>query len=398
MTDQWTGAPLGEVAPAKSNQLPPADSVAWNLSLDEIEPVTGRILAKSTCRVADLGSAKCCFDSRHVLYSKLRPYLNKVALPQERGVGTSELIPMLPAADVLDREFLAFYLRSPLFTDFANAHTRGANLPRISMQSLWAHRISFPEDLREQRRIVARIKECMERVEEIEALQEESALAALAAPPAFLSETFTDLAESFEPQPIGDLVLDTRYGTSRKCSEEPEGAPILRIPNVASGHVDFQGLKYCILEPEEASRLELIPGDLLFVRTNGSRDLVGRCAIFEGHGDGSRYGFASYLIRARLDQSRVLPHFLAFFLNSTHGRAEIDQRRRTSAGQFNINSANLKSIELPVPPIDVQRRIISGLSDRKNLLSQMEQEVAEARAGSKFLRDAILRKAFAGEL
>jgi type I restriction enzyme S subunit len=81
----------------------------------------------------------------HVLYSKLRPYLNKVVLPDRIGVGTSELIPMLPQADLLDRDFLAFYLRSPAFTEFANANTRGANLPRIAMKNLWKHEIAFPQ-------------------------------------------------------------------------------------------------------------------------------------------------------------------------------------------------------------------------------------------------------------
>ena len=144
MRTTWISAPLGEVAPARSNQQPGEEAVVWNLSLDEIEPVTGKVLRKSTCTVGELGSAKCCFDARYVLYSKLRPYLNKVVLPDGAGVGTSELIPMLPQADRIDREFLAFYLRSPLFTDFANANTRGANLPRIAMESLWKHEVSFP--------------------------------------------------------------------------------------------------------------------------------------------------------------------------------------------------------------------------------------------------------------
>ena len=69
----------------------------------------------------------------------------------------------------LDREFLAFYLRSPGFVDFAVANSRGANLPRIAMKGLWAHEVPCPP-LSEQRRIVARVKECMNRVDEIRAL------------------------------------------------------------------------------------------------------------------------------------------------------------------------------------------------------------------------------------
>jgi type I restriction enzyme S subunit len=73
MTKTWDYVPLGEIAPARSLPLPSGDSVVWNLSLEDIESCTGRILDKKHCRVGDLGSAKCSFDSRHILYSKLRP-------------------------------------------------------------------------------------------------------------------------------------------------------------------------------------------------------------------------------------------------------------------------------------------------------------------------------------
>src|ERR1700687_3983773 len=124
MTSTWDYVPLAEIAPARSMPMPSADSVVWNLSLEDIEGTTGRILHKQRCRVGDLGSTKCSLDSRYVLYSKLRPYLNKVALPDAPGVGTSELIPLLPRDQQLDREFLAYYLRSKAFLDFANANTR----------------------------------------------------------------------------------------------------------------------------------------------------------------------------------------------------------------------------------------------------------------------------------
>ena len=169
MAGRFSHVPLGEIAPKSDAVMPGASELVWNLSLEDIEPQTGRVLRRRTCLASALGSAKCSFDGRHVLYSKLRPYLNKVVLPESNGVGTSELLPLLPDSARLDREFLAFYLRSPSFVDFAVANSRGANLPRVSMKSLWAHEVPCPP-LAEQRRIVARVKECMERVDEIRAL------------------------------------------------------------------------------------------------------------------------------------------------------------------------------------------------------------------------------------
>ena len=169
LAGRFSQVPLGEIAPKSDAEMPGASELVWNLSLEDIEPQTGRVIQRQTCLASALGSAKCSFDERHVLYSKLRPYLNKVVLPVSRGVGTSELLPLLPDSARLDREFLAFYLRSPSFVDFAVANSRGANLPRVAMKALWAHEVPCPP-LAEQRRIVARVKECMERIDEIRAL------------------------------------------------------------------------------------------------------------------------------------------------------------------------------------------------------------------------------------
>lgn len=76
------------------------------LGLEHIEGTTGRIMRDTHVGANGEGrSATFAFDSRHVLYGKLRPYLNKVALPEFAGRCTTELIPLLPASSV-HREFL----------------------------------------------------------------------------------------------------------------------------------------------------------------------------------------------------------------------------------------------------------------------------------------------------
>ncbi|MEW6663772.1 MAG: restriction endonuclease subunit S [Thermodesulfobacteriota bacterium] len=274
---------------------------------------------------------------------------------------------------------------------------KGATLKKLNQREL--KQILIPcLSFDEQRRIVARIKECMERVKEINALRMESIEKSSAVLPSMLNEEFLDLRHTYQTCQIGELALETRYGTSKKCSSNPDGTAILRIPNVARGFVDFESLKYCFLDTKERQKISLETGDLLFVRTNGSRDLVGRCAIYEGDGDDQDYGFASYLIRVRLNKDKMRPHFLAFFLNSTHGRVELDKRRRTSAGQFNINSESLRNIEIPLPPLGVQDRVVETLRDRQAQVVQLQNALREAQESESHLRESILRKAFAGEL
>jgi type I restriction enzyme S subunit len=297
----------------------------------------------------------------------------------------------------VDREYLMHLINSPSFRREVLSQAKGATRQRISRKNLGSIVVEVPS-LDEQQRVVARIKECLEHVDEIEYLRREAIAEATGLLPSMLNETFVELASNYESAEIGEVSAETRYGTSQKCASTPSGVAILRIPNVAGGFVNFGGLKYCELETDEFRRLCLREGDLLFVRTNGSRDLVGRCAIFEGDGEDTQYAFASYLIRVRLDRARMHPHYLAFFLNSTHGRAEIDQRRRTSAGQFNINSENLRSISVPLPPVKVQNEVVRALSTRQGSVIELQRELAATKDEASHLREAILRKAFAGEL
>lgn len=301
----------------------------------------------------------------------------------------------IPNTELVERDFLHFLMLETLEEMASHAH--GIAMKHITKGKFEAIEVAIPP-LPEQRRIVARIKECMERVEEIEGLRRETFQEASAVLPSVLNEVFASQANTAPLMTIADIAIETRYGTSQKCHSEPTGLPILRIPNVARGAVNFDDLKYCNLNAADTERVRLSTGDLLFVRTNGSRELVGRCAVFDGGTQDLACGFASYLIRVRIDQSKVLPRYLSYFLNSTNGRSEIDTRRRTSAGQFNINSENLRSIPFPVPTIAVQERLLEQMEQREAQANQLVSELKAARAESQGVREAILRRAFAGEL
>lgn len=152
----WPLAALGDIAPAKPiklNGYTPSDRI-WHVTLDQIESNTGRLLEKSIKPLSEAGSSTHAFDDRHVLYSKLRPYLNKVLLPDDTGLGTTELVPMLPASGKLDRVYLAHYLKSKTFVNWISSQTAGAKMPRVSMNTFWEHEIPLPP-FAEQKRIAA---------------------------------------------------------------------------------------------------------------------------------------------------------------------------------------------------------------------------------------------------
>jgi type I restriction enzyme S subunit len=141
------------------------------LSLKHVESGTGRILRDALEAIAGEGkSTTFAFDERHVLYGKLRPYLNKVSLPDFSGRCTTEIIPLLPKEGVC-REFLAWLLRRPETIAAAIQEKTGARMPRANLRHLLSLQVPFPP-LAEQKRIVAKLNEQMAAVERARAAAE----------------------------------------------------------------------------------------------------------------------------------------------------------------------------------------------------------------------------------
>ena len=153
----WERASLGEVCVQDKTTVAPNDPVASTLKfigLEHVESGSGIILPNGDDD-KPIRSNAYRFDSRHVLYGKLRPYLNKVATPDFAGRCTTELVPLLPAKSV-DRDWLAWYLRRPETVDFAMRGKTGSRMPRANMREFMGMEIPLPP-LPEQRRVVARL-------------------------------------------------------------------------------------------------------------------------------------------------------------------------------------------------------------------------------------------------
>ena len=197
---------------------------------------------------------------------------------------------------------------------------------------------------------------------------------------------------------LGDLVAEFRYGSSNKSANQ--GKPALRIPNVAGGTIDLTNLKLVPVEAAEFERLRLRDGDLLFVRTNGNPDFVGRCAVFDSKAAetsgfaGDEFIFASYLIRARLAATNIASLFLREYLLGDEGRRQLRSHSKTSAGQFNINTESLGAIPVPHPPIKLQREFARRVTAVERLKTAHRASLAELDA----LFATLQHRAFRGEL
>ncbi len=142
-TMNWDVAPMGEVAPTQKYNGSFDDSV-WLLNLDMVEAQSGKVLDYNIVEVDEVGNSTGAFDTSNVLYSKLRPYLNKVVIPERKGFATSELVPLKPNQKLLNREYLAYMLRSDEFVTMITEKVAGAKMPRVSMNDFRGFSVPLP--------------------------------------------------------------------------------------------------------------------------------------------------------------------------------------------------------------------------------------------------------------
>ena len=128
----WCWVRLGSIIDfSKSSSVKPNEIApdAWILDLEDIEKDTGVLLAKKRMKDIKSKSDKHIFYSGNVLYSKLRPYLNKVIIADENGYCTSEIL----AFDfgMILNKYAQIYLMSPYFVDYAMSDAYGVKMPRL---------------------------------------------------------------------------------------------------------------------------------------------------------------------------------------------------------------------------------------------------------------------------
>ena len=159
--DSWRWCRLGELIDFSKNKSVSASDIApdaWVLDLEDIEKDSGKILVKKRKKDLIVKSDKHEFNVGNVLYSKLRPYLNKVVIADEQGYCTSEIL-AFDFGEII-AEYAQIYLMSPYFVDYAMSDAYGVKMPRVGSAQGNAAFMPIPP-IKEQERIVLAVKEAI---------------------------------------------------------------------------------------------------------------------------------------------------------------------------------------------------------------------------------------------
>jgi type I restriction enzyme, S subunit len=382
---------LGEVATIDRRAATEAECTELPfVGLEHIESNSGNFAAEFRRKPESVLATKFRFGADHVLYGKLRPYLNKVALPNFEGVCTTEILPVLPKPGVLDRGFLYGLFLSHEFVRWASLRVSGANLPRLDPGTMEEFAFKLP-DLPEQKRIAGLLDQA-DRLRRTRRY-------ALELSDTFLPAAFNNLfgTNADNRIPLDDLALRQRgsfvngpFGSDLLTSElVATGTPVIYIRDIASGRYERKSA-VCVT-PEKAAELStfnVLPGDLLFAKVG---DPPGMAAIYpEGFSTGV---VTQDVIRLRLNTKLAHPEYIRALFNSPKGH-QLLKPIIVQGTRERIGLTPFKEIAIPIPPLPQQHHFAALVAQHERLRANQREALRQA----EHLFQSLLNRAFSSRL
>jgi type I restriction enzyme S subunit len=298
---------------------------------------------------------RCTFlDQGDILIARMPDPLGRACIfPGSAGpsVTVVDVCIVRPNPDEHDPRWLMHCLNSPVMRRQVANYATGSTRSRISRGNLAKVRITVPP-LVEQRRIAA----ILDQADALRAKRRE----ALAHFDDLTQSIFLDMfgdpgknEREWPLRPMSELFRSSpNYGTMIPGTEEPRPWLCLRVANIQGWALDLTSTKYVRLPPEAVERHGVLDGDMLLARAIASEDHLGKSVVV--HPGSEHWAFDSHLMRLRFDPAQARPEFIRQLLRTPGGRARFLAVTRRSAVQFNINTKEIRGLELPIPPMEAQ--------------------------------------------
>lgn len=182
-----------------------------------------------------------------------------------------------------------------------------------------------------------------------------------------------------------------------KSVRDGDGLPVLRLTSLKAGRIDLSETKTGDWSAiKDVARFLVQNGDYLVSRGNGSKELVGRGGLVAGCE--SDIAFPDTMIRMRPDIARLSPTYLGIVWSSQPVRQQIELAAKTTAGIWKVSQPDLENVQLPLPTVEEQAKIVRRVESLFKLADRIEARYTVACTQAQRLTPLVLAKAFRGEL
>ncbi|MBM4462173.1 MAG: hypothetical protein FJ012_02405 [Chloroflexi bacterium] len=171
--------------------------------------------------------------------------------------------------------------------------------------------------------------------------------------------------------------------------------PYLRVANVYAGELQLNDIRSIGVKEDEVKKVTLKKGDLLIVEGNGSRDQIGRVALWDG--GISPCVHQNHIIKARFQPTEISRYAL-YWLLSADGREQITRVASSTSGLYTLSISKVLFLPIPLPSLLEQARILDEIERRFSIADEAERVVEQSLKQAERLRQSILKRAFEGKL
>jgi len=351
------------------------------------------------------------FVSGDLIITKLGDPLGlccKVPKKYTYGIIVADLMRLRPNNLVVNNQFLIYAINCNVVQDQFKAITKGTTRPRVNLTIVRDINLSLPP-LPEQHRIVAKIEELFSSldkgIESLKTTQQQLKVYRQAVLKWAFEGKLTNkdivngkLPDSWQWISFSDLIKISQNGLSKRNSKEGLDFKVLRLSDIESLSISYSFPRYIKLSKEESDKYRLYDGDLVCIRVNGSKDLVGRLVIIKEKDAASGWAFCDHFIRFSLDASITIAPFYFYYFQLDTVRKYVQENMVSSAGQNTVSQGTMRSLVVPLPPVHEQNTIVAEIESRLSVCDKIEETIEQGLKQAEVLRQSILKKAFEGRL
>lgn len=404
----WTSARISEVSTKCEQRTPEGTEEVIYVDIGSIDREHKRIATPQTLFGHEAPSrARKVINTGDVLVSLTRPNLNAVALvpahlnEQIASTGFEVIKPV-----GVDARYIFGITRSHHFIETISGVVQGALYPAAKSADVQNYTIPLPP-LAEQKEIADRLDKLLAqvaatqarlaRIPEIIKQFRQSVLAAAVS--GKLTEEWRKRSKLPSPKEIKlDQIIceGPQNGLYKAQGFYGEGVRIIRIDGFYDGEiVDWHKVKRLSLEDSEYSKWKLEIGDILVNRVN-SIEYLGKSAIVRELPEPAV--FESNIMKFRVNPDEAIPEYIVKFLCSTTGLSQLRQNAKLAVNQASINQQDVKNCQVYLPVPQEQTEIVRRVEQLFAYADSIEQQAKAAKERVDNLTQAILAKAFRGEL